>query len=448
MRESIILREIDKYSSSLPTRFHMPGHKGKPLYARKFPGAAADITELDFSDSLYSPSGIIKDAEDNIAEIMGAKRSFILTDGSTCGVFSMLYAVRELGESVAVLRDSHESVFNALKVLRLRPIIINGTFDNGIYTYTKDSIVKAVYSDKACIGALLTSPNYFGKVLPLKQVKAEMKRGGKLLLVDGAHGAHLRFFKKELHPSSCADMWVDGAHKTLPTLTQGAILSVRNESLIPKANEAVKIFRTTSPSYPIMASVEYGVYFMESEGQKTIRALSAAVTEFKSRLSKKGYVFVHCDDCFKITIDCILSKISSETLYGELLDNNMYPELVGPRFIMFLLSAETSDLELKDLERVLRMAFKRCFTEQVVESMDVSSKPKMRYLDAVNSQQESIPLTEAAGRIAAENVGVFPPCFPTVMAGEKYSRKTVKMLGACKNTYNIENGCVKVVKED
>ena len=70
----------DRYS------FHTPGHKI----------SGWDITELSYSDNLSSPRGCILQAERDIAKILHAHRSFILTDGSTCGVFSMLQAVKSL----------------------------------------------------------------------------------------------------------------------------------------------------------------------------------------------------------------------------------------------------------------------------------------------------------------------------------------------------------------
>ena len=66
--------------------FHTPGHKV----------GRWDITELSFSDNLSCPQGCIAQAEKDIAEILGAKKSFILTDGSTSGVLSMLHTARAL----------------------------------------------------------------------------------------------------------------------------------------------------------------------------------------------------------------------------------------------------------------------------------------------------------------------------------------------------------------
>ena len=67
--------------------FHTPGHKRR----------GDDVTELSYTDNLASPNGCIRRAQEDIARILGASRAFLLTDGSTSGVYAMLKAARESG---------------------------------------------------------------------------------------------------------------------------------------------------------------------------------------------------------------------------------------------------------------------------------------------------------------------------------------------------------------
>ena len=94
-------------------RFHMPGHKANRRRFPLFRDAALDITELPFADCLESPDGIIAAAQRDIADILGARASFILTDGSSVGIFAMLYIVKKRGGKVVIARNSHKSVYNA-----------------------------------------------------------------------------------------------------------------------------------------------------------------------------------------------------------------------------------------------------------------------------------------------------------------------------------------------
>ncbi|MDE7159079.1 MAG: aminotransferase class I/II-fold pyridoxal phosphate-dependent enzyme, partial [Clostridiales bacterium] len=232
--------------------FHTPGHKR----------AGADITELSYSDNLLSPSGVLAQAQKDIAQILGASRSFILTDGSTSGVYSMLQALKAAGcRSVAASVFSHRSVRNGCKLLGLHLIEIPSERENGIPLQPSISALEEALIKADAL--LLTSPDYYGNFPPLQAARELCNRAGKPLIIDGAHGAHLHF--TETYAGRFADVWVDGLHKSLPALTQGACVSAKTEQWGEKLAEAVTLFRTTSPSYPVMASVEYAVKYPRNE---------------------------------------------------------------------------------------------------------------------------------------------------------------------------------------
>lgn len=307
--------------------FHTPGHKR----------AGADITELSYSDNLYSPHGVIERAERDVAEILGATRSFLLTDGSTCGVFSMIYCVKASGgKRLAVPAFSHPSVFHACKVLGIEPVIIAQTAKEGIPLQpTEKEIAEAV---KKADALLLTSPDYYGNFPPLEAARALLEEVDKLFLIDGAHGGHLHF--TDLHAGKYADLWVDGVHKSLPALTQGAVVSAKTEKWSEVLKEAVRVFRTTSPSYPILASVEYAVKYPRNE-QIEILAQS-----------------------FKIANKCIMNADWTKILvrFGSQSDaaqeylekNGIYPEFNDGNYLMFYLSPCTKPQELKRLGKMIK----------------------------------------------------------------------------------------------
>lgn len=240
---SMLLESAEKKHVS----FHTPGHK-----IGKF-----DITELSYSDNLSSPTGAIQNAEKDVAEILGADRSFFLTDGSTAGVYAMLYAVRELGaKKILSTRSAHQSFFRGCELLSLTPVLLEETFFHGKPVFPALSKVLTALQD--CDAVFLTSPDYYGSIPPLKEISERVKKTGKYLLIDGAHGGHLHF-QSEKYAGTYADFWVDGVHKSLPALTQGAIVSAKTADFTPFLERAIPYFRTTSPSYPILASIEYAV---------------------------------------------------------------------------------------------------------------------------------------------------------------------------------------------
>ena len=67
--------------------FHTPGHKA--------PGW--DITELSYSDCLADPTGVILRAQKDVETIVKSAASEFLTDGSTSGVYTLLYILKQKG---------------------------------------------------------------------------------------------------------------------------------------------------------------------------------------------------------------------------------------------------------------------------------------------------------------------------------------------------------------
>ena len=142
-------------------RLHMPGHKGRGEFARLFPQAKYDITELSFSDDLQDPSGAIAAAQSDIASIVGAKRAYITTDGSSSGVMACVYAASRIGKKLIVPRNSHKSVFNACRILGVEPVIVQGEEREGvILPPDPDLISRLVAADVHIAGMIATSPLY------------------------------------------------------------------------------------------------------------------------------------------------------------------------------------------------------------------------------------------------------------------------------------------------
>lgn len=387
--------------------FHTPGHKtGK-----------WDITELSFSDNLSSPSGVLKAAEEDIAEILGAKKSFILVDGSTSGVLAMIKASG--AKRLLIPRDSHKSVYNGAVLSGAELTVIENKRAGGIsFPLSVKDIEENISGADA---VLITYPDYYGNLASLKEIKEICEKNGALLLVDGAHGAALKGTDK--HCGRYADMWVDGVHKGLPCLTQGAVVSCGGERFAEPLKEAVDIFRTTSPNYILMASVEYAVKYPRNE------KIEAAAEEFKRRAGahKNGdwtkAVFHYGKKAGKIE-----EALEKEGIYSEFCDGEN---------IMFYFSPCTKKSELKKLERALR----QYQTEPIVFSDGVREKIP------TSGKTECVPLKESIGRVSAAAAGIFPPCTPLISVGERITAEDVAKLLAAKNTFGAADGKIKVFIE-
>ncbi len=441
-----IYNQLKKYAKA-DKSFHVPGHKGLGEFAKKFPIARLDITELSYSDNLFCPNGVIASAQRDIAKILGAKRSFILTDGSTCGVLSMLYVLKKHGGKVIIPRNCHTSVWNACRLFNIEPLIASGKTVNGVLLPPEPKIIENILnSEKDVAGMVALSPDYYGNTAPLAEYKQILQKHKKLLFVDEAHGAHLAFERVNgAYAGVYADIWVDGAHKSLPTLTQGAVISVNNAKLIAELEEALSIFRTTSPSYPVMASVEYGIKYTANYLQLTESA-KTAVKAFKD--NARGLDFYPADDWTKLVWDLKPLGICADKAYSALENRGIYAELSDGRYIIFYLSPQTTADGLKTLYGEINDVLCSENLAGTYEERAVlpENKRACGYLQATESERELVPLKWAKGRVCAVNAGLTPPCIPVICAGEIVSDSAICALANAKNTFGLTDGRAWVVK--
>lgn len=446
MYQYLIYSRLKKYAKAQKS-FHIPGHKACTDFKSRFPDALIDVTELSYSDNLHCPDGVISDAQRDIAEILGAEKSYITTDGSSSGVLAMLYCASKRGNKIIVFRNSHASVWNACKLFGLEPLIVQGKERDGILQPPEGDIVEKLVSNDANIaGMLVTSPDYYGNVAPLARYKEILKKYNRLLLVDEAHGAHLAFGDKKGYAGVYADMWVDGAHKTLPTLTQGAVVSVNNTELIPLAEEALSLFRTTSPSYPIMASVEYGIKYLANNTKTLLRA-KTAVEEFKS--TETQFTLYPADDWTKLLIDFKPLGVSPDRVASLLEKKETYPEFSDGRYILFYLSPMIVPSELPALRKKLTAVLQnKKLKDTYREKAPIPEGDRSySFQYALRKPCEWIDLDDAVGRMCAKNAGLNPPCIPVVVAGEMITLAAIKSLSRPGHTFGLKDGKICVVKK-
>jgi arginine/lysine/ornithine decarboxylase len=275
---------------------------------------------------------------------------------------------------------------------------------------------------------LITSPDYYGNIPPLSTLKTLCERAKIPLLIDGAHGGHLHY-TKNLHAGTYADMWVDGVHKSLPALTQGAVVSAKTEKYAFALRAAVDIFRTTSPSYPIMASVEYAVKYPKNE---RLEAQVRAYAKTNTRLQVN-------EDYTKL---CAAFGENAFAAHAYLESKGVYAEFCDGNVICFYLSPATKPSDFKALQRILNNAFQRF---QYVELKQVQRIPASYVFDE-NAVFEWVRLQDSVGRIAAANCGLFPPCTPLVYKGERITKETVSLLEKADNVFGLWQNKISVIQ--
>ena len=313
--------------------WHMPGHKRKVAMDHLF---EKDFTEVPGLDDLHHPEGIIKDAEDEIAKVYGTRKSFFLVNGSTSGIMSAIYAAvsiyKDAKPKILVARNCHKSVFNAIELLGAEPVYVypdrflmeeNDRDDSSIYKGLRPEdfvILKDELASGNIACAVITSPTYEGFLSDVNGISSLLHKYGIPLIVDEAHGAHLPFCDKFGRSAiySGADMVIQSLHKTLPALTQTAVLHIADTKMCddrylstgshevdskPASNAGVvasihndledrvrkylRIFMSSSPSYVFLANMERCIAWCD-ENRDEFDKFYDRVMAFRKRTEAEG----------------------------------------------------------------------------------------------------------------------------------------------------------------
>ncbi|MDR2504925.1 MAG: DegT/DnrJ/EryC1/StrS family aminotransferase [Oscillospiraceae bacterium] len=333
-------------------RFHMPGHKGKPL---PYPLSLEwDTTELPATDNLYYADGIIRAAQEAAAKPLHAARAFMLTNGSSTGVIAMLLASVPRGGKVILSREGHYSAQSAVKLGGIVPAYAEEERDELGYALQHDEPwIRAIdeNSDASCV--LVTTPQYDGTILPLERIREKTRERGMKLLVDQAHGAHWNWLTDygRMKPAGLcgADLWTTSAHKTLPALTAGAWLNLSAGEDAERVLSNIKMIQSSSPSYLVMASLDGCRDWMGAHGADKLAKLSAMLP--KRNELPKGIIDPREGDYdpTRIVLDVTRRGLSGYEAQRKLYNMGIDIELADERRITLI--ATVMD-EQKDFDRL------------------------------------------------------------------------------------------------
>ncbi len=421
------MRLHDKLSTLDKYPFHMPGHKRNEKFG--ITGSEIDITEIDGFDNLHAPCGVIADIESRLKGIYKSKRSFISVNGSTAGILAGIHAVCNKGDTVIVAKNCHKSVFNACMLLELKIKYIEPEFDytNGYYTSisqrTVDEALKDVENARALI---ITSPTYEGFI---SRIKCDIP-----IITDAAHGAHLGLGYFPEYPKS--DIVISSLHKTLPSLTQTAVVNVYNEKYINGVKRYMDIFQTTSPSYVLMNSIDLCCEYIENNplefGLFYERLCDLRLVETNNLRIQ------YTDDISKIVLSCANTDISGVELAEKFRkEYNIEPEYASERYVLFMATVGDTQEGLASL----KAAIEKIDEELLSNYCEILKKPPVTSditQICISNEYEACNLSDSIGKISNEFVFAYPPGIPIIAPNEVISRNAVEYISlADKKGVNI-----------
>lgn len=345
-----LYRKLEEYSRSDYYPFHMPGHKRNPASVRgEFP-LERDITEIEGFDNLHHPEDLLLEAQQNVAKLYGTRESFYSVNGSTAALLAAISAAVPRNGQILVARNCHKAVYHAIYLRNLKPAYIYPQMDSewwingGIFP---DKVERCLAENPEIQAVLITSPTYDGVVSDVKEIAEITHKYGVPLIVDEAHGAHFGF--DPYFPESAnmygADLVINSLHKTLPALTQTALLHVNGERVNRrKVKRYLDMLQTSSPSYILMASIDACIHLLEeTQLQKCsiFKEYAAHIDTLREELKKLKYLKIirteNTDryDRSKFVISVKHAPMSSHELYERLLrDYHLQMEMLAGTYVL------------------------------------------------------------------------------------------------------------------
>jgi len=435
---------LRKYSASDTVRAHMPGHKGRGSLGSE----SLDITEVRGADSLYSADGVIRESELLASQIFGAD-TFYSAEGSSLSIKAMVYLAalyaREMGRRpvIAAGRNAHKSFINAAALLGVEVVWLAGKESYLSYKLDKESLSALLSGENAPAAVYLTSPDYLGNTADIESVSKMCKTHGVLLLVDNAHGAYLKFLEPSRHPIDLgADMCSDSAHKTLSALTGAAYLHISKKAppvLSKMAKYAMSIFGSTSPSYPIMASLDLLNESLSGEYRKALKEFVERITICKEKLTNNGYLLIG-DEPLKISLLTKPYGYSGDELADLLRTRGIEPEFSDPDALVLMLTPQNTVGDVNRIEdALLSVSRKKPISDPA--PVPFVAERVLSPGEALMTLGEEISVTEAEGRVLASAGFSCPPAVPILIMGERIDGRAIRAF----RYYGIER--VRVVKK-
>lgn len=473
-----LFEELRKHSESDIYPYHMPGHKRRPFGMLPGELSRIDITEIDGFDNLHQPEGILDGLQREAAGLYGAEESFYLVNGSTCGILSAVSCALPEGGHILMARNCHRSAYHGIYLRGLRATYLYPPYleEYGIYDALEPEEVRRALEREPDIGAVLVvSPTYEGRISDIRAIADIVHERGIPLIVDEAHGAHLGLadgFPK----NSCqqgADLVIHSVHKTLPALTQTALLHVNGQRIDRGLlRRFLRIYQSSSPSYLLMAGIDNALRYVGLQGQEAFGAFRQRFEAMLDRLRGCRHLRFLTDagdrqDTGKLLISTKQSGLTGKQLYDILLGRyHLQPEMASTGFVLAMFTVNDREEAYRRMTEAL-LAIDGALEEGMAHTPE--KRAEGRAAEAPGSGEyrpgagalcgegagesaghgrnrgtgrsgaiplakawdmptEQIALAESEGRYIGEFINLYPPGVPLLVPGERMTGELIGMI--------------------
>jgi arginine/lysine/ornithine decarboxylase len=448
-----LFTKLKEYADSNPLPFHIPGHKkgqGMDEEFRDFIGNNAlsiDLINIEPLDDLHQPQGIIDQAQKLAAEAFGAKHTFFSVQGTSGAIMAMILATCKPGDKIIVPRTVHKSVLSAIVFADCNPIFIHPELDPKLgiaHGITPNQVEEAIKLHPDAKAVLVINPTYFGFASNLQEIVQIAHRHQIPVLVDEAHGVHTHFHS-ELPISAMdagADLAATSVHKLGGSLTQSSVLNLQGDLVDPQHVQAIlSMLTTTSTSYILLASLDTARRYLAIHGEKALTQTIQLARMARKQINEiNGLTCVGKDwldsaarydmDESKLLIHVGDLGISGHEASDWLRENHQIEAEMSDLYNILCLVTlgDTADTIKGLIDGLVDLATTFAVTAaKEKESISLPDIPELvlNPRTAFYSESESIPFQQAAGRIIAEFIFMYPPGIPILLPGERITEENI-----------------------
>ncbi|MFF9215352.1 aminotransferase class I/II-fold pyridoxal phosphate-dependent enzyme [Streptomyces viridosporus] len=454
-----VLEALEDYHRKGRLAFTPPGHKqarGADPAVRAVLGDAVflgDVLASGGLDDRLTRGQVLERAQELMADAVHADHTFFSTCGSSLSVKAAMLAVAGPHEKLLIGRDAHKSVVAGLILSGIEPVWVEPRWDaerHLAHPPSAEDFERAFDAHPEARGALVTSPTPYGACADLWSIAEVCHRRSRPLIVDEAWGAHLPF-----HPDlpswamdAGADICVTSIHKMGSGLEQGSVFHLRGDLVTPALlGIRADLLDTTSPSVLIHAGLDGWRRQMALRGKELLGATLDLAAEVRAAVEEIDGMHVNDRDDFCgpglandfdplpgiIDVDGLgITGYQAADWLREHRGVDMH--LVDHRRIGAQITLGDDRETAGELLSALRDLARAARDLPEAPRVEVPSPGELRMeqallpRDAFFGPAEDVPVSEAAGRVAAEMITPYPPGIPAVLPGERLTEPVLRYL--------------------
>lgn len=455
-----IYEALEHFRKMRVVPFDVPGHKrgrGNPelveLLGEKCVGL--DVNSMKPLDNLGHPVSVIREAEDLAAEAFGAAHAFLMVNGTTSSVQSMIFAVCRAGDKIILPRNVHKSVINALVLCGGIPVYAEVKVNPKIgiaLGVELDEMRRVMDENPDAVAVFVNNPTYYGICSDIRAIAELAHERGMKVLADEAHGTHL-YFGEGLPLSGMAagaDMAAISMHKSGGSLTQSSILLCGPLMDAEYVRQIINLTQTTSASYLLLSSLDISRRNLALRGKESFARVTRMAEYARNEINAIGGFYAYGKDLIdgNSVYDYDVTKLSVHTQGIGLTGIEVYDLLrdeydiqiefgdIGNILAYISIGDRIQDIErlvgaLEDIRHVYERDSQDLYCGNFIKPEVVLTPQKAFY-----SKKKVLPVREAAGAICAELVMCYPPGIPILTPGERITEEIIEYI-----LYAKEKGC-------